>query len=498
MALMEHVAERLHVDVAVEADRPREIPLVLQLAAALDAGGVPYCQWTGRLKSARWAAGVGDVDLLVDRTAAGAFAAVLDSLGFKLALEQPHRRSPGVLSYLGNDPWLGRLIHVHAHFRLIIGDAPHARFRLPIERAVLDSAVQRRCFRTPAPELELALFVLSSTLHHRERAALRRGPPQWLRTAARELPLLEEEADPAEALGALSRILPDIDAVCFDRCLAALRHDASPWQRLAARYALERRLSVYTVRSLPGRTMDAASATVGRAGLSFGRTDNGKRLASGGLVLALCGADGSGMTTCARALHAWLSPELSTRTAHLGQPPRSLLTRAVGLLHRLFRWIDQKRSRTFPSAATLHTELLGYLCLARDRFHIQRSMRLAASAGAIAICERYPLAANNALMGPSSAQGVAISLDTRLARLLRRREESYYAHIAPPDLILVLRVDPETAVDRKPTEPSAVVRARASLLWNADWSGPDTVVVDAVQPVPDVMAELRSHVWSTL
>lgn len=495
---MEHVAEHPQAAVAVEAGRPREVPLVLQLAAALRAENVRYCQWQGRLKSARWAAGVGDVDLLVERTAAGTFAAVLESLGFKLALAQPHRYSPGVLSYLGNDPWLGRLIHVHAHFRLIIGTAPHARFRLPIEGAVLDSAVQRRCFRTPAPELELALFVLSETLRHRESDALRRGVPQWLRTTARELPLLEEEADSAEAIGALSRILPDVDAICFDRCIAALRHDASIGQRLRSRYALERRLSAYAVRSLPARMVDAMSRSVGRAGLPVGGKDTGKRLATGGVVIALCGTDGSGMTTCTRALNAWLSPELSTRAAHLGAPPRALTTRAVGRLQQFCRWLDRKQRRPHPSAATLHMELLGHLCLARDRYRIQRRMRLAASAGAIAICERYPLDANSALMGPSSAQGIAISLDTLLARLLRRHEESYYARIAPPDLVLVLRVDPETAVDRKPMEPSAAVRARASLLWNADWSGPGTVVIDGVQPVSDVMAELRSHVWSTL
>jgi thymidylate kinase len=491
MALMEHIAERPHV--AVEAGREREIPLVLQLASALGTANVPYCQWQGRLKSARWAAGVGAVDLLVDRTAAGACAAVLESLGFKLALAQPHRHSPGVLSYLGNDPWLGRLIHVHAHFRLIIGAAPHARFRLPIERAVLESAVQRRCFRTPAPELELALFVLSATLRHRLPAALQRGTPRWLRTAMRELPLLEEEADPAEAIGALTRILPDIDAICFDRCLAALRHDASVGQRLSARYGLERRLRVYTVRSLPARMVDR-----GRGGLPAGRTDTGKRLGSGGAVIALCGADGSGMTTCARALHTWLSPELSTRAAHLGEPPRSLTTRAVTGLHRFCCWWDHTRRRTHASAATMHIELCAQVCLARDRFRVHRQMRRAASAGAIAICERYPLAANSALLGPSSARGIAISLDTRLARTLRRREETYYARIAPPDLTLVLRVDPETAVERKPLAAAAVVRARASLLWSADWSGPNTIVIDAVQPVSDVMAELRSHVWSAL
>jgi len=491
MALMEHIAERPSVDVAVEAARQRAIPIVVQLAAALSAANVPYCQWQGRLKSARWAAGVGDVDLLVDRTAAGAFAAVLEALGFKLALAPPHSHSPGVLSYLGNDPWLGRLIHVRAHFRLIIGTAPHARFRLPIEGAVLESAVQRRCFRTPTPELELALFVLSSTLRHRERDALRRAIPQWLRTATRELPLLEEEADPAEAIGALSRILPDIDALCFDRCLTALRHDASAGQRLGARYALERRLRAYAVRTMPARLVDVASYVAGR-------TDTAKRLGSGGLVIALCGADGSGMTTCARALHAWLSPELSTRLAHLGEPPSSLTTRALEGLLALCRWWDRKRRRSHPGVATMHTELLGHLCLARDRFRVHRKMRQAASAGAIAICERYPLAANSALLGPSSAQGIAMSLDTRLARTLRRREETYYARIAPPDLTLVLRVDPETAVDRKPMEPAAVVRARASLLWNADWSGPGTIVIDGVQPVSDVTAELRLRVWSTL
>ncbi|HET7040236.1 MAG TPA: hypothetical protein VFH97_10150, partial [Gemmatimonadales bacterium] len=86
-------------DPAAEADGS----LAAELARALQEAGIRYCQWKGRAKRDRWVTGRGDLDLLVDRTGAGALASALARLDFKQAIAPPDRQVAGVHSFVGFD-----------------------------------------------------------------------------------------------------------------------------------------------------------------------------------------------------------------------------------------------------------------------------------------------------------------------------------------------------------------------------------------------------------
>jgi len=207
------------------------------------------------------------------------------------------------------------------------------------------------------------------------------------------------------------------------------------------------------------------------------------------------GATGAGKSTSAQALEEWLSAELLARRVHLGRPPRALATLLAGGLLKASGWLDGRLGRTTPSSATVHLELLRTVATARDRVRLSRRMRRFALSGGVVLCDRYPVPEAYALAGPSTAQGIAASARGRLAALLRRIETRYYAQIRPPDLVLALRVDPETAVRRKVDEPAAYVRERAGMLWNTDWSTSGAVVVDAARPQVEVLNDLRIRIW---
>jgi thymidylate kinase len=215
-------------------------------------------------------------------------------------------------------------------------------------------------------------------------------------------------------------------------------------------------------------------------------------------VIALVGPDGAGKSTCARALEAWRAPELDVEHAHMGRPPRAAVTLAIGAAVKLARRLASVLPHRGRHARDGYLILLRCACTARDRSLLHRRLRRRAAAGAIVICERYPIPENRALVGPSYAQGVATDVSGPLATLLRRLESRYYARLSRPDLVLVLRVDPETAVRRKPEEPEPYVRARARILWNAEWSSDRVELVDAGESLPVVIADLRARIWEAL
>ena len=73
---------------------------------------------------------------------------------------------PGVLDFFGYDQETGRIVHVHAHFRLVIGDDRAKNYRLGIERAYLAQTTQRLGFPIPRPEIEFVVFVIRMMLKH--------------------------------------------------------------------------------------------------------------------------------------------------------------------------------------------------------------------------------------------------------------------------------------------------------------------------------------------
>jgi thymidylate kinase len=219
---------------------------------------------------------------------------------------------------------------------------------------------------------------------------------------------------------------------------------------------------------------------------------SGQRLASGGSVVALLGGDGSGKSTCADALEAWLDSSIATIHLHLGRPTRSLATLVIGGSLKLLRL-----TRAFPRLVS-HLELLRHGCTGRDRFALYRRAHRFAASGGIAICERYPLPESWALSGPSEVQRQALDAQSRFATALRKWERRFYERMASPDLVFLLQLDPETAVSRKPSEPADYVRNRARMTAETDWSKSGARIVDAAQPLPQVVAQLKSELWSAL
>src|SRR5216117_3152582 len=169
---------------------PAPISLVGRLAEALRDEGVAYVQWKGNWKSARWMSGEGDIDLLIDRSSEPRFSAALWALGFKRADPPPGSAIAGIESYFGLDPATGRLIHVHAHYRLIVGGIHRTVYRLPIEQPLLASAIQGTVFRVPAPEFELIAFAVRMVQRYGAVQTLRRREPVWLEGIQGELDAL--------------------------------------------------------------------------------------------------------------------------------------------------------------------------------------------------------------------------------------------------------------------------------------------------------------------
>lgn len=236
-------------------------------------------------------------------------------------------------------------------------------------------------------------------------------------------------------------------------------------------------------------------------------------------MIAIVGGDGAGKSTVIDTLHTLLSQSFKETRVHMGKPGWSWSTLAIrgilkigqllGLypLEASFRETLEQNSPLSPGYPWLVREV----CRAHDRYWTYIRARRFASNGGLVLFDRFPLPEIQLMDGPQTARFVRESSNrppsrqfmrplptSRFAKFLMEREESYYRQIAFPDVVIILRVDPETAVRRKPDDDAIAVRERAAEIWGINWREMNVHVVDGRSSRNAVASEIVSLIWSEL
>ena len=475
--------------------------LVADLLRELDSADVAYCHWKSNEAIDKTLTAENDLDLLVARRDSARFNAAIHALGFRIARPTHDRLVPGLVDYFGRDQPSGRMVHVQAHFQLVLGDDMTKNFRLPIEDAYLASRVLDGPVAVPSRAFELLVFTLRMVVKHCPWDAQVSRQGRLTASERRELAFLEERssADELEALRA--EHLPFVSGDLLTRCRAVLVGDAGRVDRALVARRLLQVLEPFGRR--PRRT-DLRLRLWRR--LWRGHQKDGpssrRSLDTGGLLVGVVGGDGSGKSSAVAAVATTFARRFPVRAVHLGKPPRSALSRVLGGTMRRLGVAQQTRALPAwtdwdPIGFPGHGFVLIHLLVARDRRRMYRLARRAADQGTVVVSDRFPLPGIELMDGPRTPH--LPGLERRpLARWLSALEVRCYRAIDPPDLLVVLRVDPEVAVARRPEQDADFVRRRAGEVWTHDWTTTDAVVVDASQSSDAVLDQVHQAIWAAM
>ena len=490
------------------AGGPAVLPLVDDLCRALRDEGVVWNHWKSNEAIDRSASGENDLDLLVRRADSQRFVEVLRRLGFREGRLPPIKELPGVFHAYGLDLETGTWVHVHAHLQLVLGDDMTKNYRVPIEEAYLASSHAGVVFDLPAPAFELAVFLVRMVLKHATLDAMLMGHGALANSERRELLDLSAQASDEHVRAVYREHLLFIPIDLVDAMLTAIRPGAHWWFRVSVARRLRRCLVACARRPPP---VDTWLRIWRRARFGFRRfvlrRRTRKHLDAGGALIAVVGGDGAGKSTAVGELAGWLGSAFATEQVHLGKPPWSLTTYLVkgpmAVCRKLFGWFPHTRrpahelvedGAEFPGYAWLVWHVLS----ARDRARAYVVARRRATNGELVICDRYPVRSIGSMEGARAAWLEDRPDLGRIVRWLVRRERRYRSLIADPDILLVLRLEPELAVARKPDEDPTFVRARSEEVWRAEWDGTGAVVIDAGRSRGEVQRALRIAVWERL
>ena len=484
------------------------LPLIHKLCQALETEKVMYCHWKSNAAIARSASGDNDLDLLIDLASVQRFIEILCRLGFKEAREPIERQMPGVSDFYGYDEKADKWIHVHAHYRLILGHDATKNYHLAIERPYLESAVQVELFRIPAPEFELIVFVIRMVIKHSTWDTILARQGMLSAAERQEMAYLKRRVSKKKIYDIIKQHLPYVGPKLFDDCILSLKPNCSFWIRIRAGKKLQSALKTNARRSQISDVWLKLWRRLYRGVQrhAFGYIPR-KRMASGGLIVAVVGGDGAGKTSTIDGLHAWLSRGFETIRVHMGKPTSSWTTVAVRGILKIGRSFGLYPFMRTPIQDTYDTNSVffpGYpwaireVCTARDRYMTYVKVRRYASNGGMVICDRFPLPRVKFMDGPQIERITGTYKANWFIKFLMRLEGKYYQPISLPELLIVLRADPDTAVKRKTDEDAASVRARSTEIWELNWRQTHANVIDADLSKAEVLSELMALVWSRL
>jgi thymidylate kinase len=485
---------------------------------------VSYCHWKSNEHLGPATRGETDLDLLVDRDAAVGVATVLSQTGYKRMMAAPARSYVGIEDYLALDHATGKLVHLHLHHRLVVGEKFLKGYRLPWEARILAGRQldSQTGMYVAGPELELIVLVVRAALKLRRRETLGFGGTGPVdRDFLREFRWLADRIDPAGLRSEASELLgshaasmlaamtsgqPDRAVVA--RFRQAIRQLAESWRTYPPAEATRRRWW----REWRARSARFWSRISGRHQTT--RFQNPR----GGVIIAFLGADGSGKSTVTTAITSWLSWRIEVVPLYFGfgdgpvsgarrplQALKSLYSRKRETLAGLRTPASDASTREAapPSLRTLPKTVwrgLWSWSVVREKQSRLRQARRGRNHGLVVICDRYPQAQIMAM-----GDGPLLSHWERhpwaWLRGLAQWELGAYRQMERivPDLVIKLHVSPEVSARRKQDGSLDSLARRVDVVHRVQFpDGARVVQVDANQPIERVLLEVKRLVWEAL
>ena len=483
--------------------------IVRRLLDRLNADGIVYCHWKSNQHFRDALSGKDDLDILIDRARYDRVMGILHSLSFKHFYVPPARSYVGIEDFLGFDPEQGKLVHLHLHSQLVVGEKHLKGFLLPIESDVLG---QRRFDESLGVYMssrfhELLLLILRLGMKVRKRDFFKSSMLSGSTKA--EFDWLKEGCpDFSDALQRTAWLTPrlkqsvlevfggDVSWWRVTRLKHQLYADLAPWSRGSG---------LHNIWSRTRREIARIVLEIQKRYLHTLYPFTRRRAATGGLTLAFLGSDGAGKSSAIAEIHRWLREFMDVRVFYLGSGDGS-----SSLLRLPLKWCLEfakkrklvKTSNNFSDSSlkevgnrklslarklwiyALSTERIGKL-LAASRCRLR---------GYVVLTDRYPQAEF-----PGLCDGPRLPDDTGFAG--KKEAECFrLAGLCPPDLVVKLIVPPEVAVRRKPGEvdfeTSRNLTERVKQIRFS--SHTECVEIDAAQKQEAVWLAIKNAIWNAM
>lgn len=475
---------------------------IVRFFELLKTNKVSYCHWksTNHLKETM--EGITDIDVLFDSNQANLVEKLILEMGFERFETANLRSYPGIHDYICLDE-SGKWVHLHLHYILNLGDRWVKAYRYPIEKEILSRVqyIAKYNTYTVHPFDELTLFCL--------RMSLKYHSPFNQKGIWDELIFLKEKCKNTDQVyGNFLQYFKGINSILeyinskeklSAKKLNSLAHSIAKELAVFRRFgfikfkylSLKRKIYRYYIEF---RRRKLSNFAIGR-----------RAIPTGGKIIAIVGIDGSGKTSTLSYIEKLFAIQMNVCKVFLGNGKSGASWYRKILFSIYGTKVKKRKSNNSEELIPRKKQKVSWLyalwilvCL----FDKERNLKSAISAkanGSLVISDRWP---QREVVG--TFDGSRINVDNpknRIVRYVKKREQKFLllASLIKPDLIVRLRISPETSLIRKPGELTMnQAEQNSQLLNDIEWGKTKIVDVDADKSIEEVNKCVRNMVWSQI
>lgn len=489
------------------------LQIINRLLNDLNSNSINYCHWKSNEHLEAAVNGDTDLDILFDKKQEQQVIGILKSNGFHLFEAVWYRKYKGIVDYIGFDKESAKIIHVHTHFSLDIGEVGIKSYRLPWEELILKNRVHNKKFNiyTSSPETEYLLLVVRTAFKHditnsRSNNKIAKHfnlEARWLydRINTAHLNLLSSSALGDEMAGLIAAIRATGN---YDqRLFVSLKKLLKPYfarHRLLSPQRIGYLKVVHHVKRLQIkiRKLFRLPAKVSK-----------RSLPHRGIVLCLMGSDGAGKSTQTKAVTKELSKKVNVVFMYMGSGDgaisfqRKLISKTIALGTRvnspgkakaINRSAPPKEEAAFKkdiSKKSLFKQLILSVKAASMAFEKKNRLKRIdreRKRGSIIICDRYP---QTSTLGYNDGPKLYANIKSPnfILRSLAKYEFSCYnlAKQIYPDLVIKLIGPVDVLHSRRPEMSREVINKKQNGIIDLLFDLPTEVItLDIDKPVYEI------------
>lgn len=462
---------------------------------------INYLHWKSNTNIEDALNGIDDLDILVDESSKEDLFAVFKTLNILRAYSEKDKWQKGITHFIGIDAESNQLVHIHLHFVLSLGYDFDKCFQIPVTKSYLENKVlYKSIIYIPQVEYEYIILIIRLILKNALTPFLLLTPNVQLRKLLNssnkkiisgggyaEFLDLKSRINEEKLAEILKKDFSFLNPEVFYKCEKIITENNNLINFFKLGRILKNVLRKYSTHS-ELKSFSLAFFRLNKirfysllSRLKIFNKIQGKKIQNGGKIIAFIGGDGAGKSTTIENLAKTLKSQFAIKKIHLGKPKQYFVGKILNLFSKVFRVLqikDFSQILAMLSLAYNRKRHFQYACKLRDKGYIVLQDRIPFPGITAMDCPRIHLIKNNKY------------------RYFSQLEKKQYAKIKGIDLLVVLKLNPEIALQRRPEDNPDELRIRSGQIWENDWSYPFALTINTeTTGIKDVQKILLEKVW---